>query len=378
MKPSSPGRFRRVRALTVKEWRQAVRDPSTVLIAFVLPVVLLVIFGYGVNLDARGLGLGVALESDAPEARSLAAGFLASGSFRTCVAHDRRALIQELTTGKIRGIVVIPQDFTRRLRVGGDAPIQLLTDGSEPNTANYLWNYVQGILYSWLTERAHDTAQTISPPVRLVSRVWYNPSIESRQALIPGSLAVILTIIGTLLTSLVVAREWERGTMEALLTTPVSRVELLAGKFIPYFLLGLLSLAASAGVSVFLFGIPCRGSALAVMLAGGTFLSAALAQGLLISTLARNQFLASQGALISGFLPAFLLSGFIFEIASMPYLIRQFSRIIPARYLVAQFQTIFLVGDVWAVVLPKCAVLLLMAAVLLALTLKKTPRRLEG
>ena len=278
----------------------------------------------------------------------------------------------------MRGIVVIPQDFTRSLYAPGTtAQVQLLTDGSETNTANYVANYAAGTLATWMAQEASMRSQAAEPAVVLAPRFFYNPERDSRNSLVPGSLAIILAIIGTLLTALVVAREWERGTMEALLATPLSALEIVIGKLVPYFVLGMASMAVCTAVAFFLYGIPFRGSLVALVVVSAAFLLTALGQGFLISTVTRNQFLASQAALVSAFLPAFILSGFIFEISSMPWLIRMLARIIPARYFVTNLQTLFLAGDIWALLQPNLIFLLAIAGLLFALTLRKTPSRLE-
>lgn len=374
---SGSGRLRRLKALMVKEFRQVVRDPSSILIAFVLPLLLLFLFGYGMSLDARNLTLAVVLEDSGPEARGLAAAFQGSRYFSTQIEYSPAHCTSDLVAGRVRGILVIPQTFGQSLsRRGGPVVVQLLTDASETNTANYVQNYVQGVLAVWLRQQGDLHARSIEPPVTLATRVFYNPSLNSRHSLVPGSLAIIMAIIGTLLTALVVSREWERGTMEALLATPVRAVEIILGKLIPYFLLGLGSMVVSTAIAVLLFDVPFRGSILALLLVSACFLLAALGQGLLISTVARNQFLASQIALISGFLPAFLLSGFIFEIASMPWPIRQVTRVISARYLVTCLQTLFLAGDVWPLILPNVGILLAIAGFFFLITAKKTSKRL--
>jgi ABC-2 type transport system permease protein len=372
------GRARRLKALIVKESLQIVRDPSSILIAFVLPLILLFLFGYGVSLDARQVRLGVALEDSAPEARRLAAAFEATPFFDARLAHHRRALEDDLVSGRLRGLLVIPSDFTRRLRTPGQtARVQLLADGSETNTANYVANYAEGTLATWLAQEGRQAGRAASPAAVLVPRFRYNAELDSRNSLVPGSLAVIMTIIGTLLTALVVAREWERGTMEALLATPLSALEIVVGKLVPYFALGMASMGVCTGVAIWLYGIPFRGSLFALALAAAVFLLTALGQGFLISTVTRNQFVAAQAAMVSAFLPAFILSGFVFEIASMPWAIRMLAHIIPARYFVTNLQTLFLTGDIWPLIWPNLMVLLGIAGLLVALTLKKTPDRLE-
>lgn len=372
------GRARRLKALIVKESLQIVRDPSSILIAFVLPLILLFLFGYGVSLDARQVRLGVVLEDTGPEARRLAAAYLATPFFDARAARDRHALEDDLVSGRLRGLVIIPQDFSRALHTPGTAArIQVITDGSETNTANYVANYAEGTLANWLAQEGRQAGRGIEPSVDLASRFFYNAELDSRNSLVPGSLAIIMAIIGTLLTALVVAREWERGTMEALLATPLSAPEIIFGKLVPYFVLGMASMAVCTAVAFFLYGIPFRGSLPALAIASAAFLLTALGQGFLISTLTRNQFLASQAALVTAFLPAFILSGFVFEIASMPWIIRQLAKIIPARYFVTNLQTLFLAGDIWGLMRANILALLLLAGLLFALTLKKTPHRLE-
>ena len=371
------GSLRRLKALIVKEFFQIVRDPSSILIAFVLPMILLFLFGYGISLDARDVRLGIAMEDSGEDAQSLTLAFLANPFFEARVAKNHLELEPDLISGRLRGIIVIPQDFGRKLKSGRfPAGVQLIADGSETNTANYVENYARGVLNSWLMQRQLAKGRDNDVPVLLVSRVFYNKELDSRNSLVPGSLAIIMAIIGTLLTALVVAREWEKGTMESLLATPVRIFELILGKLIPYFCLGMGSMSVSTVIAVFLFEVPFRGSAVALLVVSSSFLLAALGQGFLISTLAKNQFVASQAAIISAFLPAFLLSGYIFEIASMPWLLRQLTRIIPARYLVTCLQTLFLVGVPWRLLLPNIAVLLLIAAIYFVIIALKTPKRL--
>ncbi|RJX25678.1 MAG: ABC transporter permease [Desulfurivibrio sp.] len=371
------GRLRRLKALIRKEFVQVVRDPSSLLIAFVLPMILLFLFGYGVSLDAKRIRIGVALQDSGEEAAALAAAFLASPYFEARISRDARMLEADLLAGRSRGLVVIASDFSRRLHQAGPAPVQIIADGSETNTANYVQNYAQGVLSTWasLQRLKQGTAGQAGP--RLVPRIWFNPELESRDSLVPGAIAIIMAIIGTLLTAMVVSREWERGTMEALMATPVGIAEVIIGKLIPYFLLGMIAMLGSVAIAVFLFQVPFRGSLAALLLTSVAFLLAALGQGLLISTAAKNQFVAAQIAMVTGFLPAFLLSGFIFEIASMPLPIRGLTHIIPARYLVTNLQTLFLVGDVWPLLLPNILILLGLAVVLFFVTARKTSKRLR-
>ncbi|MEZ5324089.1 MAG: ABC transporter permease [Verrucomicrobiales bacterium] len=374
------GSFRRMRGLVRKELAQVIRDPGSVLIAFVLPGVLLFLFGYGVSLDANHVRVGVVLESTSPEAQSLAVAFKNSRYFDTRIGRDRRQFEEDLIAGKLRGLVVVPATFTETLRSGeASTAIQIIADGSEPNTASFVQNYVQGVFGNWLIQQSFDAGrpEMAAPRVSVDARVWFNPELQSRWFLLPGSIAIIMTIIGTLLTALVVAREWERGTMEALMATPISIVELLVGKLTPYYLLGMGSMSVCVLVSVAIFDLPFRGSIFALVGVSSIFLIAMLALGLLISTVTKNQFVASQIALVVGFLPSFLLSGFVFEISSMPLPIQTLTRIIPARYFVSSLQTIFLAGDIPSVLVPNTLTLCLIAVVLVTLVARKTKKRLD-
>ena len=364
---------RRLRALVRKETLQAVRDPSAILIAFVLPVILLFLFAFAVSLDVRDVRLGLVLESDSAAAQSLAAAFSGTRYFEVTPARSRQEIEPRLVTGDLHGMVVIPPDFDQRLALPArGAPVQIITDGTQPNTANFVGAYAQGVVRNWLAGRG-----AVPATVELVPRFWFNAEVESRRFLLPGAIAIIMTMIGTLLTAMVVAREWERGTMEAVMSTPASIVEILVGKLLPYFGLGLVATLVCASVSVFLFDVPLRGSWWALLLLSAVFLVPALGQGLLISALARNQFVAAQVALISGFLPALLLSGFLFEIDSMPLVIRALTHVVAARWFVASLQSVFLSGDIWAQFLPDMAFMLGIGAVFFTITALKTRKSLD-
>ena len=374
---SLPARARRVRALVRKEARQIVRDPSSILIAFVLPLILLFLFGYGVSLDATRTRIGVAVERSTPTARGLLAAFRASPYFDVRVATDRRQLEGPLSLGEVRGIVVIPAAFDTDLLKRSAAPeVQVIVDGSDPNTAALVQGYAQGVVGGWAAARAVDSGRT-GASTGAEPRYWFNPELTSRFFLVPGCIAIVMAMVGTLLTSLVIAREWERGTMEAIMATPVTAVELLIGKLIPYFFLGLGSMSLCALVAVFVFGVPFRGSVLALFAMSAAFLLPALGQGLLISAATKNQFLASQLALISAFLPTFLLSGFLFEIASMPTPIQWLTNLVPGRWLNPSLQSVFLAGDVWPLFLRDIGMMILFGVVFMALTVRTTKKRVD-
>jgi len=375
MTPSRRDRLRRFAALVRKETYQVVRDPSSILIALVLPLLLLFLFGYAVSLDATRTRIGLVVESATPVTQDLAASFQASRYFNVVNGRDRRDFEEDLLVGKVRGILVIPATFDADFAAARTPKIQIIVDGSDPNTASFVQNYAQGVVATWTALRAAETAAR-APTITVEQRFWFNPELTSRNFLVPGSIAIVMTLVGTLLTSLVVAREWERGTMEAMMATPVTAGELLAGKILPYFLLGLASMSLCVLLAVVLFGIPFRGSILALYALSAAFLVPALGQGLLISAATKNQFLASQLALISAFLPAFLLSGFLFEINSMPTVIQWITVIVPARYLIPSLQSVFLAGDVWPMFGEAIAVMLLIGAVFFLIAWRNTRKRI--
>ena len=370
-----PGRPHRLAALVLKESRQVLRDPSSILIAFVLPLVLLFLFGFGVSLDASRIRLGIVVESPGPAVRDLAESFRGSRHFDAAMGHDRRVFEEALALGRLRGIVVLPAALDEGRAGRGQPEIQVIVDGSDPNTASFVQNYVRGAVAAWAAQRAAYT-DARPPALTVEPRFWFNEELASRNFLVPGSVAIVMTLIGTLLTALVIAREWERGTMEAMMATPVGRAELLAGKIMPYFVLGMAAMLVCTLLAVVLFGVPLRGSLGALCLVSAVFLVPALGQGYLISAATKNQFVASQLALFTGFLPAMLLSGFVFEIGSMPAVIRAITTVVPARYLVAALQTLFLAGDVWSVLWPAMGMMLAIGTVFFLLAARATVRRL--
>jgi len=370
-------RQQRVFGLARKEFRQIVRDPSSIIIAVILPLTLLFLFGYGVTFDPRYYEVGLIIEQPTPETGSFAASLANSRYFEVEQRRDLRILEDKLVAGDIKGIVVLRSDFARQAFRGETAPIQVLVDGTDANTAELIRSYVQALWVSWLRQEALNNGLEIALPVSLEPRVWYNPETSSKNYLVPGSIAIILTMIGALLTALVIAREWERGTMEALLTTPISRMELLVGKVAPYFLLGMGSMVISVATAIMLFDVPFRGSFYMLALTSSVFMCTSLALGLFISTIATNQLVAAQAAILSAFLPAFYFSNFVFEVGSMPTVLQWVSYIVPAKYFVSTLQTLFLAGDVMAVILVDTLALAVITAILFTVTVLKTQMRLE-
>jgi ABC-2 type transport system permease protein len=354
-----------------------VRDPSSLVVGFILPALLLMLFGFGVSFDASRMRIGLVVEEPTPETGMFVASLANTPFFAVQRSADRRAFLDQLSGGRLDGIVVLAGDFSERLARGDTAGIQVITDGSDPNTAGLASGYVQGAWQSWQNQRALSSGARMQTLIAVEPRFWFNPELESRRFLVPGSIALIQMMIGALLTALVVAREWERGTIEALLATPVGIGEFIIGKLVPNFALGMCAMGVCVLAALFVFHIPLRGSFAILLAFTAVFLVVALSIGLLISTVARTQFLASQMAMLVAFLPGLYFSGFLFEIASMPAPLRAFATIVPARYYVRGLQTIFLAGDIAAVLVPCTAILLLMSVILLGLTSLNTKQRLD-
>jgi len=377
MKSARGGAAMRLQGLVRKEFLQIVRDPSSIAIAFLMPIFLLTLFGYGVSLDADHVAIALVAEAPSPDSTDFMASLQGSHYFAPRIVPSMAQAEQALREGEVKGIVRLQADFSRRLRQGDGAPIQVLVNGVDANTARLVMGYVEGTWGNWLAARAARRGQELATPVDLQPRIWFNSELRSRNFLVPGLVAIIMTLIGALLTALVMAREWERGTMEALLVTPASISEVLLGKLAAYFILGTGGMLLTVGLSVWLFEVPLRGSFWVLWVCSSLFLLAALGMGLTISTLARSQFVAGQVAIITTFLPAFLLSGFIFDIGSMPPVVQAITRLIVSRYFVAIVQTLFLAGDVWSVIVPNALALAAMAAIFLGITWRKSRKRLD-
>jgi ABC-2 type transport system permease protein len=366
----------RLRGLLRKEMLQIRRDPSSILLAIVMPVVLLFIFGYGVSLDPERVRIALVVEDPGVPARDLAARFALSRYFEPLVLPTLKAARRLMREGDVDGLVYVRRDFTRDVAPGGPGALQVIVNGVDANRARLIQGYARGAVQTWNGVRAARGEPAAAPVIEVRERIWFNESLRSTNFLVPGLLTLIMTLIGTLLTALVIAREWERGTMEALLATPLRPGELLVGKILPYFGLGMGGMALSVGLGRVLFDVPLRGSLGLLVVLSGLFLLASLGLGLAISAAVRVQFVAAQISVIAGFLPAFFLSGLLFDLDSTPVLIRVISHVIPARYFVTISHTLFLAGDIGSVLLPSAAVLALMAAVLLGLARLKLGRRL--
>ncbi len=369
------GALRRVRALIKKESRQIVRDVSSIAVGIVLPALLILLFGYGLSLDVRNIPVAVVQEDPSPDATELISAFALSPYFHVQHAGSMVQAQQLMLARRVDGIIRVRADFSRRASLGlGE--VQILVHGSDANQARIVQNYAEAAVGHWTARQLAEGRPVITGPVRVQERAWFNESYESRFFLVPGLIVMIMTLIGALLTALVMAREWERGTLEALFVTPVRTFEIIAGKLVPYFVLGLVGLVLCILSAQFLFHLPLRGSIILLGLMSVLYLLVSLGLGLLISSALKNQFLASLVTVIAAFLPAVMLSGFLFDIRSEPAIVQLITYLFPARYYVTILQTLMLVGNLWQVIWPNAAVLAAMAAALLLANLKVTRKRL--
>ncbi|RMD79445.1 MAG: ABC transporter permease [Gammaproteobacteria bacterium] len=348
-------RLQAVRAVARKEWRHLLRDPRSLALMFLMPTMLLFLFGYAVRLDVREAPIAVLLEEDGAAARDLAARLDASQAFRVVArVRQRQAARALLRRGEVYAVLAVPRGFARDL-AAGRARLQLLTDGVDANTARLVWHYAEALLLGLAAERAPPDR----PGLELRPRVYWNQARESRLAIVPGVIAIVMAVIGALLTSLTFAREMELGNLVMLRTTPLRRGEFLVGKLLPYFAIGLADLLLAAAAAVWLFHVPLRGGLGALVLVSALFLLVVMLHGALISISAGQQLLASQIALVQTFLPSFLLSGFIFAIENMPLVLQGLTYLVPARYYVALSKAIFLKGlGPWALWLDTAALAL--------------------
>jgi ABC-2 type transport system permease protein len=359
----------------VKESRQVVRDPSSIAIGVVLPLILILLFGYGLSLDVKNVPVAIVLEDTSPSATELAAGFRLSPYFDARIVTSMPEGMELLLRQKADGIVRIRPDFSRQMNLNR-AQVEILVNGADANSARIIQSYAQGAVGQWYARQSAQGRDPVDGPVMVRNQLWFNEADDSHYFLVPGLIVLVMTLIGALLTAMVMSREWERGTLEALFVTPVRVEEILLGKMIPYFVLGLIGLMLCLLSARFLFHVPIRGSLWLLVATSMLYLLIALSIGLVISSAVKSQFVASQAALLVTFMPAVMLSGFLFDLRSVPIAIRVISYALPARYYVALLQTIFLAGNVWGVILPNAAALAGMAIVLLALTRAATRKKL--
>jgi ABC-2 type transport system permease protein len=344
--------LRRTAAITRKEGRHILRDPRSLAMALAVPVLMLLLFGLALSLDVDQIPTMIYDADQTARSRELIQEFRGSRYFQIVGYTDSyRAIERGIDRNKVLLGVVIPPDYSRRIGSGKEASVQLLIDGSDSNTASIALGYAESVVRLYAVElrtegqnRKGGNAGQVAPAIDPRLRVWYNSRLESKNYVVPGLIAVILMIIGSVLTSLTIAREWEMGTMEQLLSTPLRPTELVLGKMLAYFVVGMLDLSISIACGLFIFQVPLRGSFLLLVATSCLFLFGTLFWGIYLSAASKTQLQAYQMAMLTSFLPSFMLSGFVYAIESMPAPIQAFSRIVPASYFVTILKGIFLKG----------------------------------
>lgn len=368
-----------VKTFVKKEFKQIIRDISSILIAFILPLILLFLFGFGVNFDTNTVKIGIVDQSNSVESRNFIQSLKNTKYLDTSFYKTTNEAEKFLIGGKIRGYVVIPVNYEIELKKKLNPKIQIITDGTEPNTAKFASTYIHGAYFSNLQyENSKMGNLEKTKTISAINRSWYNPALKSTYFILPGSLAIIMTMTGTILTALVIAREWERGTMEAILTTNITKGEFILAKYIAYFVLGFLSILFCLFLIIVVFKVPFRGSYIALFITSSLFMLTGLGVGLLISTTFKDQFTSSQIAGTIGFMPSMMLSGLIYEIDSMPFLIRTISNVIPAKYYVSAATSLFLSGTILKIIIFNSIYMLIFATLTAILIYKNTTERLEN
>jgi ABC-2 type transport system permease protein len=359
-------RLRRILALMRKEGFQVVRDPSSFAIGIVLPVILILLYGYGLSLDVKHIPVAMVAEQPSPDTTELQAGFLLSPYFDVRAVTSSAQAQELMLEREVDGLIYLRESYGRDSRAGG-APVQIIVHGTDANRARIIQAYAQAALAQSHSRNVVSETQGGGQAI-VESRLWFNDANDSHYFLVPGLVVLIMTLIGATLTAMVMSREWERGTLEALFVTPVQASEILLGKLVPYFLLGMVGLVLCVLSSRFLFHVPLRGSLLTLCFTSMLYLLVTLGMGLFISSTLKSQFLASQVTQLVTLLPATMLSGFIYDLRSVPLVIQAISMALPARYFVSLLQTIFLAGDVWSVILPNALMLGVFACLFLVMT----------
>ncbi len=367
--------MRRLLALTAKEWCQVRRDPSSLLLAFIIPVLMILLFGFCINLDSSRTRLALVLQDEAPAAHGFVERLSGSPNFLLERAEGEAAALCRLQMNEVQGVLVIPHDFSSGCGRGEGARLLLATDGSSPNTAQFSAAYVQGAYAAWAAEQGWIGGRG---GIQVVTSYRFNPTADSPHSLLPGTVALVLSFVGSFLTAMVVAREWERGTIELVLASSATRVEFVLSKLIPYFVLGMVAMGVCVLAAVFVFGMPMRAPLWQPFAVAAIFLVNVLSIGLLISSLLRNQYSASLVVMVVALLPTMLLSGFVFEVSSMPVAIQLISKVIPAGYFVPTLSTLFLAGGMWSAVWKDVLALALFGLFWLILVIRVTPRRLDS
>jgi ABC-2 type transport system permease protein len=369
-------------AVAKKEIVQVLRDSRSLIIVLIMPVILVLLFGYGVNLDLKHLPICVYDRDGSQQSQDLLKRFQASDYFEiVSVVNNYAGLARAIDDGQAKMGIVVPWDFSQRLHDGRPTQVQAIVDGTDDNTANVSIGYSQAVVQGYSSDIQlnwlRDRGQIAQPAtVSVETRTWYNEDLESSAFIVPGVLALVMSVIGAFLTSLTIAREWERGTMEQLISTPVTPFEIMLGKLVPYFVIGMIDVVVCALIALYWFHVPFRGSFLTLLISSAMFMIVVLSMGFFISVIAKSQLAASQIALIATFLPAFLLSGFLYAIEQMPIALQWITRILPARYYVSVLKKIFLKGSPAAVLYVDLVPLAIFTIVLALLATHSFQKRL--
>ena len=374
---TAAGRFvARVMAISWKEILHIQRDPRTLVLALAMPVVMLLLFGYGVSFDIDEVRLAVSDQDRTESSRRLALAYLENGEFKAVGGENADDADTLFRRRRARAVLVIPQGFAKDLERGEPARAQLLLDAADPVTANQILTKSDAIALAESRRVGEAAGMKAAPPLQVTVSTRYNPEARSAVYIVPGLAAYLMAITAVLLTALTVAGEWERGSMEQLFASPVTRLEIVLGKLIPYLGIGLIQLLLILGVGSNVFDVPILGSPFLVILAGLLFLAGMLGQGLFISVVARNQLVATQAGALSSLLPSLLLSGMLVPIDNMPLPLRVISTIIPARYLVDALRQILLKGNGFTSIWKDLLAMAVFAVVILALATRRFRRRI--
>ncbi|MBY8825315.1 ABC transporter permease [Sphingomonas colocasiae] len=366
----------RLIALTRKETRQLLRDRSNLLVGLLLPFALILLFGYGLSFDVENAPVAVVLEDRSPGARDIVAGLDGSPYLAPVMVASMADAEALMRARKVDGIVRLPVDFSAA-RAAGDGRVQLIVNGADSTTATAIEGYVNGALQTASLHAADRAGVGARGGVTLVQRTWFNEAGNSRWYLVPGLLVLVMTLIGAFLTSLLIAREWERGTLESLFVTPVRPTEIVLSKLAPYAVIGAIDVVICLICARFMFDVPIRGSLLLIIFASLLYLIVSLLLGLFISGATRNQFAASQMALLASFMPAMMLSGFVFDLRNVPLAIQIIAQALPATHFMQLVKTLFLAGTIWPIVIKSCAILAAYAVLLAVLTRRTLAKRLD-
>ncbi|HKT85498.1 MAG TPA: ABC transporter permease [Novosphingobium sp.] len=364
----------RLVALIRKEARQMLRDRSNLMVGLLLPVALILLFGYGLSFDVKNAPVALVMDDNSAIAREAVSGIEGSDYLVPVRVGTMAEADDLLRKGEVDAIVRVPVDFARRA-AAGDARVQLILNGIDSTTATAMEAYVSGAISNSAMHRIDRGWPAPSGGgIRLMQRTWFNEAGISTWYLVPGLIALVLTLVGAFLTSLLIAREWERGTLEALFVTPVRPLELVLSKLLPYLVVGAIDLVMCLLAARFLFEVPIRGSLLAIVVASMLYLAVSLLLGLFISGTTKNQFAASQVALLTSFMPAMMLSGFVFDLRNVPFAVRVVAQVLPATHFMGMIKSLFLAGTDWGMVLRNCGILTLYAFVL-TLATRRTLRK---